>query len=339
MLRSRGPSLPEHRGHLHAPDRYGSGSPTNRTRSRAFNFLTWARPSFLRRIPTPVKVVIALLLFVVAYFAYTREIHVEIQFYKRDWVKQEVLRTEPLAGCFEPESIAANGNVYNISNALHGPKRTELHAGLSMRLGMDCYDFAGTIPYPLPPHNDADHQLPRNQRTNYHTYWRADLEPFGERQEWMLKSFFATQDLSSSTLILWTNDAAAMLANIRIALYIRAYPAAFEVRGTDVKEMAKGTALDGSPRLLGTNDAKAWVDGDLVRLLVIWRLGGVWVDMDSLLTRDLSPLLEHEFVTQWDCYGTFISSSTIMRYLSFLFTPFLHRQDISAHEWRSNALP
>ncbi|KXN89343.1 hypothetical protein AN958_05841 [Leucoagaricus sp. SymC.cos] len=24
--------------------------------------------------------------------------------------------------------------------------------------------------------------------------------------------------------------------------------------------------------------------------------------MDSLLTRDLEPLLEHEFVTQWDCY-------------------------------------
>ncbi|TFY73267.1 hypothetical protein EWM64_g10746 [Hericium alpestre] len=24
--------------------------------------------------------------------------------------------------------------------------------------------------------------------------------------------------------------------------------------------------------------------------------------MDSLLTRDLTPLLEHEFVTQWDCY-------------------------------------
>jgi hypothetical protein len=28
------------------------------------------------------------------------------------------------------------------------------------------------------------------------------------------------------------------------------------------------------------------------------------VDMDTLLTRDLTPLLEHEFVTQWDCYGT-----------------------------------
>ncbi|KAI6116248.1 hypothetical protein F5141DRAFT_655108 [Pisolithus sp. B1] len=54
--------------------------------------------------------------------------------------------------------------------------------------------------------------------------------------------------------------------------------------------------------LLQLNDARAWVDGDLVRLLILWNHGGMWIDMDTLLTRDLSPLLEHEFVTQWDCY-------------------------------------
>jgi hypothetical protein len=70
----------------------------------------------------------------------------------------------------------------------------------------------------------------------------------------------------------------------------------------DVELLAKGTALEGSD-LLYAKDSKAWVDGDLVRLLVTWAFGGVWVDMDSLLTRDLAPLLEHEFVTQWDCYG------------------------------------
>jgi len=53
---------------------------------------------------------------------------------------------------------------------------------------------------------------------------------------------------------------------------------------------------------LYSKDNLAWVDGDLVRLLVTWAVGGVWVDMDTLLTRDLIPLLEHEFVTQWDCY-------------------------------------
>ena len=79
---------------------------------------------------------------------------------------------------------------------------------------------------------------------------------------------------------------------------------ASKLKIVDVESLAKGTALEASD-LLYAKDSKAWVDGDLVRLLVTWVYGGVWVDMDSLLTRDLSPLLEHEFVTQWDCYGTF----------------------------------
>lgn len=85
--------------------------------------------------------------------------------------------------------------------------------------------------------------------------------------------------------------------------WVRKYPDAFQLRIVDVESLAKGTALEGSD-LLYAKDSKAWVDGDLVRLLVTWAYGGVWVDMDSLLTRDLSPLIEHEFVTQWDCYGS-----------------------------------
>jgi len=54
--------------------------------------------------------------------------------------------------------------------------------------------------------------------------------------------------------------------------------------------------------VMKVQDVKAWVDGDLVRLLLLWNFGGVWVDMDELLTRDLGPLLDYEFVTQWDCY-------------------------------------
>lgn len=286
MLRpSRTPTLPEHRAHIHAPDRY--------TSHRRTSWAPW------RRIPFWVKWVVGLALLVLVYYVWTWEVHVEIQFYRRSWVKQEVERIEPLSGCFSPERIRADGGLYNVSRAIYGPKHNELHAGLQMRLGMDCYDYAGTIQ----PPKDVDGKrapLPRDQRTNFHTYWRADLEPFGDRQEWMLKSFFATQDLATSTLILWSNG--DLSENLRLALYLQAYPDAFELRIANIPVMSKGTALENSPRLK-TSDTKAWVDGDLVRLLVLWRFGGVWVDMDSLLTRDLSPLLEHEFVTQWDCYG------------------------------------
>ena len=149
---------------------------------------------------------------------------------------------------------------------------------------------------------DADAYIPPEERTQFHTYWRTDLVPFGERQEWMLKSFFATQDTSRSRLVLWSNG--DLSHNPVLQKWLRLYPEAFVLREVNYAALARGTELEGS-ELLKVNDRRAWIDGDLVRLLVIWVHGGVWIDMDSLLTRDLAPLLEHEFVTQWDCYGTF----------------------------------
>jgi hypothetical protein len=203
----------------------------------------------------------------------------------------------PLRGCFKPEQVSP---VYNVSERLYGPKVTEVHAGMSMRLGLDCYDFAGTI-RPL----SSSALAPDRPRTNYHTYWRTDLAAFGERQEYTLKSFFATQN-PHSRLIMWSNG--DLSSNALLASYVARYPGAFELRVADVHALSKGTPLENSP-LLSSRDEKAWLDGDLVRLLVVWRDGGVWVDMDTLLTRDLTPLLEHEFVTQWDCYGMFKSIS------------------------------
>ncbi|PCH35395.1 hypothetical protein WOLCODRAFT_79409 [Wolfiporia cocos MD-104 SS10] len=116
----------------------------------------------------------------------------------------------------------------------------------------------------------------------------------------MLKSFFATQDADATRLILWSNG--DLSDNAILAEWLRRYPDAFELRVVDYDDLARGTELEGS-ELLRVTDSRAWIDGDLVRLLVLWAFGGVWVDMDSLLTRDLSPLLEHEFVTQWDCYA------------------------------------
>ena len=171
-----------------------------------------------------------------------------------------------------------------------------MQAGLPLRLGMDCYDFAATI-QPLQRTPDTP------DVAYFHTYWRADLVPFGERQEWMIKSFFATQDPRRSRLVLWSNGDLA--AHPAVHKYLRAYPEAFVVREVDYDTLVQGTELEGRQGVWAhAKDRRAWVDGDLVRLLVLWAYGGVWVDMDTLLTRAIEPLLEHEFVTQWDCFGT-----------------------------------
>ncbi|KAG9004195.1 hypothetical protein FRB94_002627 [Tulasnella sp. JGI-2019a] len=218
------------------------------------------------------------------------EVHIEIAFYPKRWIESDIKKLEPLSGCFDPGKISP---MYNLTAAM-GPKSHEVQAGLPLRFGMDCYAFAGTI-----RDTPSTKAVARRKSVVYHTYWRADLAPFGERQAWLIRSFFATQDLSSASMILWSNG--DLNANPWIAAFSRTYSGSFETRIVDVDFLARDTALAKSDRL-HTHDPKAWVDGDVIRLLVIWEYGGVWVDMDSLLTRDLAPLLEHEFVTQWDCY-------------------------------------
>ncbi|KAJ7457602.1 glycosyltransferase family 32 protein [Mycena galericulata] len=247
----------------------------------------------LRSVLTLLKYILpaSLLLLLLGFYLY--EPHIELAFYSRTWTQAQILPISALSGCFDPARVQPP---YNLSDGMHGPRRTEVQAGMALRMGVDCYNFAATI---QPVLHTSTEYVPPDARTQYHTYWRNDLAPFGPRQEWMLKSFFATQHVPTSRLVLWSNG--PLPPNDILSSYLRRFPDSFELRVVDVPALARGTALDGSP-LLVSKDAKAWVDGDLVRLLLLWTYGGVWVDMDSLLTRDLSPLLEHEFVTQWDCY-------------------------------------
>lgn len=250
------------------------------------------RPSFW---PARVKCLLLLLIVFILCFNWLYELKVEIFLYSKSWIDKEILALEPLSGCFEEARIPSE---YNTTKAW-GPKKTEVHAGLPLRIGMDCYDLAGGIQSTARPHANSN-----SERINYHSYWRSDLTTFGERQEWFLKSFFATQDISNSKLTLWSNG--DLRPNKFLEKWLHRFPDSFELRIANIQRLAKGTALEGS-RYLDRHDPRAWVDGDLVRLLVVWNFGGAWVDMDSLMTRDIYPLLEHEFFTQWDCYGALLS--------------------------------
>ncbi|KAG1748291.1 glycosyltransferase family 32 protein [Suillus paluster] len=243
-----------------------------------------------QRIFTILKFVLPLVFIIcyTIYYLYDPRGHIDLVLYQREWIQREILPLSPLGGCFEPERISP---LYNVSEAVYGKKRFEVQAGVTMRMGMDCYEFAGTVRFAEGEWNQEGRYIPPEERAQFHTYWRVDLAPLDERQEYMLKSFFATQDLPRSRLILWSNGDLSL--NPIVQKYLELV--------VDIPELAKGTPME-SHRLLNLEDKKAWVDGDLVRLLVIWTYGGAWIDMDMLLTRDLSPLLEHEFVTQWDCY-------------------------------------
>jgi hypothetical protein len=111
------------------------------------------------------------------------EPHIELAFYSRNWVTTQIEPIAPLRGCFDPSSPYQDA-LYNVSDALWGPRKTEVQSGMSLRMGLDYYDLAGTIP-PPPPHDpSANKHIPGEKRLQFHTFWRTDLHEFGKRREW-----------------------------------------------------------------------------------------------------------------------------------------------------------
>ncbi|ORY28603.1 hypothetical protein BCR39DRAFT_468094 [Naematelia encephala] len=220
------------------------------------------------------------------------EIQVEFSIFSRKWISREIDTIQPLRGCFDPAHMSPS---YNLTQHL-APKRQLLTPGISLRRGMSCYDFSSTVQ----PLTDIE-----PSHVTYHTYWRSDLIPFGQRQTATITGFLATQPLEHSKLILWTNGADVVSSNPYVKPYLEKWGEYIEVRQIDIPSLTRGTELEGILSAAGGGglfDERAWVDGDAVRLLVLWHFGGVWMDMDQILTRDLHPLTEQEFVTQWDCY-------------------------------------
>ncbi|KAM6503425.1 glycosyltransferase family 32 protein [Amanita muscaria] len=284
------------------------GITTNFNRSSSSRLRYWRWWCFpprhrRRRLTLALKLIIFSALLFLCYGFYLYEPHIELAFYSRKWAAKEIIPVGPLSRCFDKDRVSP---AYNVSSAIYGPKRTEVQAGIRMRFGMDCYMFAGTIKETpraeRPVLGTPGTVWEEDGRLLFHTYWRADLRKFGVRQEALLKSFFATQDPERTKLVLWSNgDLTGEGDDDVLTVYKKRFPEQLELRVVDTARLASGTELEGS-ELLKLEDKRGWVDGDLVRLLLLWNYGGVWVDMDSLLTRDLEPLLEHEFVTQWDCY-------------------------------------
>lgn len=187
-----------------------------------------------------------------------------------------------------------------------------------MRFGLDCYHFSATLPSePLTQQTLPEHTI-------FHMYWRADLSPFRERQALVLKSLFTSQDCSRTSAILWTNNESLLHNPLLLQIQEAAGKERLSIRIADFGALARGTPMEGHPLISSSssdrsasksnsksksqspppkrNDKKGWLDGDLLRILVLYSYGGVWVDMDSVILRSFRPLLEAEWVTQWDCY-------------------------------------
>ena len=54
--------------------------------------------------------------------------------------------------------------------------------------------------------------------------------------------------------------------------------------------------LKGRLDVLNAKCSRHWAQSDLLRILALHKYGGIWVDMDIVLLRDLKPVLDQEFL-------------------------------------------
>ena len=125
------------------------------------------------------------------------------------------------------------------------------------------------------------------------TYFHLYSEIKDEFELMSVKSYFATQCLARTKLVLWSDR------DVSSNPLLRAYAHLIDFRVFDPIQLARGTPLQGKRRVLTAKDTKHYMQSGLLRFLAPYVYGGVWFDMDMVLLRDLRPILDQEFAYQW----------------------------------------
>jgi hypothetical protein len=154
-----------------------------------------------------------------------------------------------------------------------------------------CLDFCRTL-----PSTDAAAPEPSAQ-TPVHFFWQG---AFSAKAAFGLRSFLTTQDLTRTPPVLWLENANEFsrgaenphLAPLLPLLTLRHFDVAREVQDTPFA--SSGWCCDPS---------KPAAASDVARLVILYRHGGIYSDLDAVFLRGLTPLLrltgEAEFVFQW----------------------------------------
>lgn len=125
--------------------------------------------------------------------------------------------------------------------------------------------------------------------TNFHIY----TEVRTDKELVAIESFLATQNLNKCKLIVWSDY------DISDNPRIQAYKNFLDLRVYDPVKEAVGTPLENYVNLLQAKDSKYYLQSDLLRILVLYKYGGVWFDMDMILLRDFLPILDQEYMYTW----------------------------------------
>ncbi len=139
-----------------------------------------------------------------------------------------------------------------------------------------------------------------------HFYWRVPKE-FGRKQILPIISTIVTQTQLKPKIWLWSN------VDLKTNEYIKPLLPYIELKIWDPVDEIKTTEFATSGIINSQlDDTLCWLGSDLFRLLCLYKYGGIFMDMDMVLLRDLSPLVENEFLYQWANSGSKASKTALM---------------------------
>jgi hypothetical protein len=163
---------------------------------------------------------------------------------------------------------------------------------------LECLSFLKTI-------DDKKFSFP-NEKTNFHIY----SEFKNDKELLSLMSYFATQNLEKTNLIVWSDY------DISNEPRIQRFKHLADFRVWDAKSEAKGTLLEKENKVFEAADEKHYLQSDLLRILALFKYGGVWIDMDIVLLRDFKSILDQEYMYMWGSETDFLNQGACASVLS-----------------------
>lgn len=163
---------------------------------------------------------------------------------------------------------------------------------------LDCLEFLRGI-------KDDDFIYP-SERINFHIYseFKTDKEILS------LMSYFATQNLEKTNVIVWSDY------DISDEPRIQRFKHLVDFRIWDAKTEAINTPIEEMTHMFKAADEKHYLQSDLLRLLALYKYGGVWIDMDVILLRDFKPILDQEYMYTWGSDTNYVKDGACASVLS-----------------------
>eukprot|EP00040_Diaphanoeca_grandis_P003765 m.25830 g.25830 ORF g.25830 m.25830 type:complete len:718 (+) comp15181_c0_seq2:313-2466(+) len=143
----------------------------------------------------------------------------------------------------------------------------------------------------------------------YHTAWTGPLDKYRVEFAALLDSWLMTQDTANSEFYFWFMDTVPPANDELINRYEKLGEGKIKFRKVDLHMLAEGTCLENKHGYLNATVPENWKDlrvmgpkekADLTRILLLNHFGGIWLDTDDVLLRDLRPMYEFagEFATR-----------------------------------------